>query len=363
MYRRGLGVVCALAGLTLAACTSSGSGTSPASTTSGGTASASKSVAVDPASIKAQPSAGCSSSATATSSQDEAFAVPGGKKGVYIQDIPTNYAAGTPSPVVFDLHGLGENDQIEHVATKVGTYGVDHGYITITPGLTEEGTGRWDWTDNSPDMQWIGKLITHVENKLCIDERRVYFNGLSMGAFTTSAVACDFADRVAAVGPVAGIEAVDWCKASRPVPVITFHGTDDPYVAFNGSASPVPAPMGGAPALPGVGADGTVLGTTEKLVMPNGAPITDEVVKWAKRNGCGTTPKQTAVASDVTLNFYPCPAGAEVEFYVVKGGGHTWPGNGGVLPEKMVGKTTNSINANELEWAFFQAHPLSTPAP
>jgi polyhydroxybutyrate depolymerase len=365
MYRRGLTVLCSLAAVTLAACTSSGSGNTHTSTTAAKQTSAavSPSATVNPASIAAQPSAGCASTAAATSSQNETFAVPGGKAGVYIQDIPSNYAAGTPSPVVFDLHGLGETDQIEHFATKVGAYGVTHGFVTITPGLTEPGTGRWDWTENSPDMQWIGKLITHVEDKLCVDERRVYFNGLSMGAFTTSAVACEFSDRVAAVGPVAGLEAVDWCNASRPMPVITFHGTDDPYVPFAGAASPVAAPMGGTPPLPGVDSKGMVIGTTEKLVMPNGAPVSDEVAKWAKRNGCGTDPKQTQVASDVTLDSYPCPAGAEVEFYIVKGGGHTWPGNGGVLPESYVGKTTESINANELEWAFFQAHPLPTPAP
>jgi polyhydroxybutyrate depolymerase len=367
MFRRGFAVVCVFSSVALAACTSSSSGgnagTTPATSKTSATSNPSASATINPTSIAAQPSAGCSSTTAATSSQNETFAVPGGKSGVYIQDIPTNYVAGTPSPVVFDLHGLGETAGIEHIATKVGQYGVKNGFITITPGLTEKGTGRWDWTENSADLQWIGKLMTHVEDELCVDKRRVFFNGLSMGAFTTSAVACQFSDRVAAVGPVAGIEAVPWCKADRPVPVITFHGTKDPYVPFDGSAHPVPTPDGSAAILPGIDANGMVVGTSEKVVMPAGTPITDNVVAWAKRNGCGAEPKQTQVASDVTLNSYPCPAGAEVEFYVVKDGGHTWPGNGGALPESYVGRTTESIDANALEWAFFQAHPLPTPAP
>ena len=40
-----------------------------------------------------------------------------------------------------------------------------------------------------------------------------------------------------------------------------------------------------------------------------------------------TTPKDSTVASAVTLHSYSCPANAEVEFYEIAGGGHTWPGD------------------------------------
>ena len=127
MIRRRLAAVCVVvAGLTLTACTSSGSDTTGSGKSTGGQASTHASAAVNPASIKSQPSAGCSSTAAAASSGNETFAVPGGKTGVYIQDIPSNYAAGTPSPVVFDLHGLGENAQIEHIATTASHRGSQH---------------------------------------------------------------------------------------------------------------------------------------------------------------------------------------------------------------------------------------------
>jgi polyhydroxybutyrate depolymerase len=54
-----------------------------------------------------------------------------------------------------------------------------------------------------------------------------------------------------------------------------------------------------------------------------------------------------------------CPGGATVQLYVVEGGGHTWPGSqfsqAGVA---ALGPTTFDIDANQVIWAFFQAHPM-----
>ena len=42
------------------------------------------------------------------------------------------------------------------------------------------------------------------------------------------------------------------------------------------------------------------------------------------------------------------------------GGGHTWPGSEfGDNIVDIVGYNTHSISANEIMWAFFQAHPLT----
>jgi polyhydroxybutyrate depolymerase len=56
---------------------------------------------------------------------------------------------------------------------------------------------------------------------------------------------------------------------------------------------------------------------------------------------------------------FSCPAGAEVELYTTEGGGHSWPGSEfSKQVAAVVGKTTDTISANELMWEFFQAHPL-----
>lgn len=343
----------------LAACGSGGTHHSAAPSTtavaSGTTATAPATAPVGAASSSAaaEPvaSEGCTSTAAAPK-QSATFAADG-KKGTYLISLPSSATAGTPTPVVFNLHGLGENTSVHESISEFGAFGKAHGFLVINPALDEPGTPRWDFNEGSADLAWIGDLITKVEQTFCVDERRVFFAGLSMGAFTTSSVACVFADRVAAVAPVAGVQAPQWCKPARPVPVIAFHGTKDPYVDFNGGG------LSKTALLPGVDKDGTVTGTHEKLVQPEAKPVPQVVAAWAARNGC-TTPTEKSVAADVKLTTYACPPGADVELYAVQGGGHTWPGGPqGLMPENLVGKSTNSISANELMWAFFQAHPLT----
>jgi polyhydroxybutyrate depolymerase len=38
--------------------------------------------------------------------------------------------------------------------------------------------------------------------------------------------------------------------------------------------------------------------------------------------------------------------------------GHTWPGGISILPERIVGKTSDKIKANDLIWEFFEKHPM-----
>ena len=49
---------------------------------------------------------------------------------------------------------------------------------------------------------------------------------------------------------------------------------------------------------------------------------------------------------------------ADVVFYSVAGGGHSWPG-GKTMPTAIVGKTTPDVDATRLMWNFFQEHPMT----
>ena len=149
------------------------------------------------------------------------------------------------------------------------------------------------------------------------------------------ALSCTLSNRIAAVGMVAAAQTLPWrwCPDQRPVPMIAFHGTADPDVPYNGGSSWLSArPF---PNVPGWAAN------------------------WARRNRCDPNPIESTVASDVTRRAYGgCADGAAVVLYTVRGGGHTWPG-GKPLPEWFVGRTTGSIDATGLMWAFFSEHPLT----
>lgn len=266
------------------------------------------------------------------------------KSGQYRQAVPAG--ANRPLPVVIALHGILENIDIADVGSGLGEFGYHKGFLTITPQLDRLAPSQWEYGPGSADMTWVSEVLTDVESSLCVDKRRVYVTGLSMGAFATSSIGCQFADRVAAIAPVSGLRDFSWCRPSRPVPVIAFHGTDDAIVPYAGQSN-------------SGSASGSAAVAENTGVGPK--PVTDNAAAWARRDGCTGGPERTTIASDVVLDRYSCPSGVDVHLYSIIGGGHIWPGtNSPLYPEIIVGKNTNSISATALIWDFFRAHPMNT---
>lgn len=326
--------------LALAACSSGGDGdaATPASTTS-----------TTAAEVEARRSAGCGGSGGPPPGQTEERMFSGGVERTYIRNVPD---AEGPMPLVVDFHGYSEGAAIHVAMSELPAYGDEQGFATLVP----QGSGdpvRWDVALDSPDLAFAGDLLDEAERTLCIDLARVYVTGLSNGAFMTSSVACRYADRVAAVAPVAGVQDPEGCDPDRPVPVLAIHGTDDEFVAYDGGlgerALDLPAPDGSGRTLRETGASG----------RPEGPSVPEIVEAWAARNGCEGEPVTTSVTEDVDRLAHDCPDGAAVELYRIDGGGHAWPGSAlSAAVEQVVGFTTMTISANEVMWAFFQEHPL-----
>jgi hypothetical protein len=88
---------------------------------------------------------------------------------------------------------------------------------------------------------------------------------------------------------------------------------------------------------------------------------TEIVPDWAAHNGCATGPATDAVSEHVDLLRYDgCSEGATVALYRVEGGEHLWPG--AYEPFQADPDLNDEINANDLLWAFFQAHPMPQAA-
>ncbi|WP_328394827.1 alpha/beta hydrolase family esterase [Nocardia sp. NBC_00416] len=298
------------------------------------------------------PSAGCAAAPPQAGVEPVLFASRG-VSGVYLRDVPAD--ADRPLPVVLDLHGYLEPVFIQHTSTEFGAYGRAHGFITVTPQLLRPGLPRWDFDQGSADIGYLGDLLTQVESTLCVDTRRIYATGLSMGGFTTSSLGCQFADRIAAIAPVAGLSDFAWCAPARPIPVIALHGTADPIVAYEGGTGPnarlLPSPDGSGSADP--------RHQRPDVEGPGPQSIPQNAAAWAHRNGCGAEATEQRIADDVVRTFYPCPAGAEVELWSILGGGHIWFGTRSeIFPGALVGNDTDSISATTLIWDFFRTHPM-----
>ncbi|MBI5712565.1 MAG: prolyl oligopeptidase family serine peptidase, partial [Chloroflexi bacterium] len=156
------------------------------------------------------------------------------------------------------------------------------------------------------DTKFISALIDQMIATYTIDPKRVYVTGISNGGMMSYKLACELADKIAAIAPVAGALNVE-CKPSQPVSVIAFHGTDDQSVLYEGG-------------VPKKQADSHE--RTDKSVAY-------AVSFWVKQNGCGTTPQKTGKGNIVSEIYSGCKNNTGVALYTIKGGGHAWPGGVG----------------------------------
>lgn len=292
-----------------------------------------------------------------TGGQVVTISTPDGERS-WFQRTPAAAGSSDPRPLVIDFHGYTEGAPLHRTVSGFEALGEEEGFVTVTP----QGQGtptHWDARLDSPDLDFVGDLLDTVEGSTCIDLDQVYVTGFSNGAFMSSSVACRYADRVAAIGAVAGLRDVPDCDPARPVPVIAFHGTDDQFVRYDGGLGPdaedLPAPDGSGKTL---GEDPAAIGTLAPGSIDDAVP--DVAEAWADRNGCTAGSDEAAESSDTTRVSFTCPAGAAVELYRTEGGGHGWPGSlGSAMAGEVVGPTTFTIDATELTWQFFQDHPRS----
>jgi polyhydroxybutyrate depolymerase len=270
--------------------------------------------------------------------RDNGSFVSSGEEREYLLYVPKSYDRGTPTSLVISMHGAGLWGAAQKETSRWNDLADKNGFIVVYPsGVGGKGVRIWraePGPDLMKDVRFISELIDTLKASYNIDPTRIYANGLSNGGGMSFALSCTLSDRIAAVGMVAAAQTLswNWCKDSRPVPMIAFHGTADRQVPYDGGSSWVTS-----------------------RPFPN---VQAWVANWARRNGCGANPAEEEVAVDVTRRAYTgCADDAAVVLYTVRGGGHTWPG-GTPLPEWFVGRTTRTIDATSLMWAFFRDHPL-----
>ena len=107
-----------------------------------------------------------------------------------------------------------------------------------------------------------------------------------------------------------------------------------------------------------LGNDGPTTTSTSVPTELDGEGYPEAARNWAEQNGCeGSTDED--VSDEVIHRTFGCPDGGDVEFYIVEGGGHSWPGSEfSKAIESVVGYTTFDIDATDLIWTFFERFRL-----
>ena len=261
------------------------------------------------------------------------------EKRDYLLYVPNSYDPRKPTPLVISMHGAGLWGAAQKELSLWNSAADARGFIVVYPsGARGSGPRIWH-VEPSPrlmnDVRFISAIIDTMEAQYNIDRTRIYANGISNGGGMSFVLSCTLSDRIAAVGLVAAAQTLPWkwCKDTKPVPMISFHGTADPVVPYDGGTS---------------------------WISPRAFPSTPRwAANWARRNRCAEKPVESQLAADVTRREYTqCADSATVVLYTIRGGGHTWPG-GKELPQSWTGSTSRTIDATSVMWAFYLAHPMS----
>lgn len=335
MVRRGLRwwAIVVLAASASVAC-SGGSGSSQASSRT--TAPAKTSSQPTTTTTPGAPTA-CTPAKPEASGQSDVTMSYQGQDRTYIQYVPASYTGATSVAVVFEFHGFGSNAAQQIVYGDYRPLADRDGFIIVAPNGQKSAAGQHFNLTSEPGLQddvaFVQAVLDRIESQFCVNEHRVYATGMSDGGAMTSALACSASNRFAAFGPVAVELYLPTCAAGHDVSIASFHGTADPVVPFNG-------------------------GKVSCCGNPTLGSAPDAMAGWAGHDGCSPTFADHTLSPQVVERTWSgCHPGAEVRFYMIQGGGHTWPGSKVALGP--LGLTTTEISATDTLWAFFQAHPLA----
>jgi len=159
---------------------------------------------------------------------------------------PKDYNGRKEFPLIFFLHGAGERGtdntaQLKHIAPILSSEENQKKYpaILVFPQCPQQdywaSVDRTNWTPLDTDKTTAAglkaeKLLEEIIATYKVDKKRVYINGLSMGAFGTYSILSRHADKVAAAIAVCGGANLDHIKNYSHIPLQIFHGSEDDVV-------------------------------------------------------------------------------------------------------------------------------------
>ncbi len=221
------------------------------------------------------------------------------------------------APMVLLLHGGGGRGDRVNRAMGYGPSreAAERGWVLVTPDGHDKSwnDGREVFENVSPSGQPIDDLAVHR------------------------------ADRFHTIAPLISNlpKGMDGEAPSRPVSVLVMNGTKDPLIPYNGG-------------------EVVVFGKNRGQVRSTD----DTIAWWAQHNQCPSPPEVLPLKDrdpndgiqTVMETRRNCADGSEVTLVRVEGGGHTWPGGPQYLPEKMIGPTSNDVDAVRMAFRFFDRH-------
>jgi polyhydroxybutyrate depolymerase len=246
----------------------------------------------------------------------------GGVSRSYILHVPSGYDGGRPVPLVVDFHALNASGSSQRSSSPFPDVTDPEAAVMAFPtGLGGPSGGAWNigpcCVANVDDVAFVKALVADAGTIACVDRKRVYATGFSMGGGMAHFVACHAADVFAAVAPIAFDlleENADGCQPPRPITVISFRGTSDPLIPYDGGPSAV------VPGMP---------------VTFLGAQATFQ--KWAEIDRCTGSP--SPADGNGCTTYSNCAGGVEVA----------------LCTRQSIGQDSNNAS---VAWPVLKRHPM-----
>lgn len=245
--------------------------------------------------------------------------------------VPPTYDGTEAYPLVFSWHGYGSSAEDHLAYADFRPLAESEELLVVvpqgagSPSRFNLGAGIVGETD---DVAFADALIDRVGADYCLDASRVYSTGVSNGGGMSALLGCRRSDRFAAVSMNALLLFPDGC--GQAVPVLGMMGDADLVVPIQGG----------------------------EVNCCGGWPIdsaASTMQRWAAHAQCTSSDTDDVEDHVVRTRWSGCADDVDIEYWLVEGGGHTWPG---AADTSELGPTNQEIDASEVMWHFFRRFSL-----
>lgn len=268
-----------------------------------------------------------------------------GQEREYLLHLPQETWRDRPLPLVVILHGYASGARSMERTTGMSDKADREGFIAVYPQATGFIRTAWNagfccgnaYLEGVDDIKFFRDMIETLKRNLHIDGSRIFVAGFSNGGMMAYYLAAQMSDLIAAIAVVSAAAGVHPVRSPHaltipdplaPVPLIGFHGLKDRHIPYEG---------------------GEGKRTRDILAFIS---VEQSLGFWIRANDCGSKPDWEALKEGAVMKAsYTCHDQADVVFFIIRDGGHSWPAEG------ECADSGDCISATDLIWEFFLAHP------
>lgn len=184
----------------------------------------------------------------------------------YLLYVPTTYSEDVPAPVLFMLHGMGDNMFDFYDATQVEAVAEEKGWIVVCPQALDftlnTPVGSYSFgtcwaagvkvtvsiefygmpfnldvivNDGVDDSGFLMSTLDEVAEEYSINQDSVFFMGFSLGACMSHRMAIEHGERINAIAAVSGVVGNEMQSLTPPanVDVLEIFGTSDEMISYD----------------------------------------------------------------------------------------------------------------------------------